>query len=276
MPRQNSLFERIARIGYATRGAVFLLVGCLSIMGAVGSRAAALGPADIFSNLLEQPFGRLALILIACGLLCFAVWRLLQGLLNADRCSNDLRGWAKRAVYLATAFYYLGFAAVPMSMLLGWSAAHGDKPVRDWTSWLLGMPAGRWLVAAIGLGTVITGIGIGVSGMRAQFADRLKLKREPRRLVTTLARFGFVARAVVFILIGAFLFFAAVHLDPGEARSLTGAFLVIRQQPFGSILLVITAAGFIAFGCYEITEAAVRRITPPRLRQTRAKALGRR
>lgn len=64
MPRQNSTFETVARIGYATRGAVFLLVGSLSMMAAIGATAAAPAPKDIFSNLLGQPFGRLALILI--------------------------------------------------------------------------------------------------------------------------------------------------------------------------------------------------------------------
>jgi hypothetical protein len=259
-----STFEWAARIGYATRAIVFLLVGFLSILAAFGSGAAAPGPADAFRSLLSQPFGLIALLLIALGLLCFAAWRLLQALLNADHCGTDLKGWARRAIYLATALFYIGLAAVPVGMVLGWiRGTGGDKPVRDWTSWLLAVPAGRWLVAAIGVGIIATGSGIAVSGVRAKFASRLKLKQEPRRVVTTLGSFGFIARAVVFVLIGAFLVFAAVDADPREARGLTGAFRAIQQQPFGAVLLATTAAGFIAFGCYEIAEAASRRITVP-------------
>src|SRR5437660_5663761 len=114
MPRQNSTFETVARIGYATRGAVFLLVGSLSMMAAIGARAAAPAPNDIFSNLLQQPFGRLALILIGFGLLCFAAWRLRQALLNADQCGNDLKGGARRANSLGDARSDLGLAAVPL------------------------------------------------------------------------------------------------------------------------------------------------------------------
>jgi hypothetical protein len=57
---------------------------------------------------------------------------------------------------------------------------------------------------------------------------------------------------------------------PGsEAKGFAGALGVIQQQPYGSALLGITAAGLLAFGLYGIAEAAYRRISPPRLPMTK-------
>jgi hypothetical protein len=65
--------------------------------------------------------------------------------------------------------------------------------------------------------------------------------------------------------IGAFLLFSAIHARSSEAKGFAGALRVIQQQPYGSALLGVTAAGLLAFGLYGIAEAAYRRITPPRL-----------
>jgi sulfite exporter TauE/SafE len=62
--------------------------------------------------------------------------------------------------------------------------------------------------------------------------------------------------------IGFFLLFAAIHFRSSEAKGFAGAIRVIQQQPYGSALLAITAAGLLAFGLYGFAEAAFRRITP--------------
>jgi uncharacterized protein DUF1206 len=82
---------------------------------------------------------------------------------------------------------------------------------------------------------------------------------------TTTTQFGFVARAVVYAMIGCFLVFAALHSHSSEAKGFAGALRFIQQQSYGSLLLSITAAGLFAFGLYGIAEGACRRIeAPPR------------
>jgi hypothetical protein len=84
-----------------------------------------------------------------------------------------------------------------------------------------------------------------------------------RGIVTTLGRLGFVARAVVYAMIGSFLVFAALHSHSSEAKGFGGALRFIQQQPYGSVLLGITAVGLLAFGIYGIAEGACRRIEAP-------------
>jgi hypothetical protein len=80
----------------------------------------------------------------------------------------------------------------------------------DWTGWLLARPLGQWLIAAIGAAIAATGLGIGIAGVLGKFKRRLQLKAQPRRRIAALGSFGFVARAVVLLMIGLFLLFAAV------------------------------------------------------------------
>jgi uncharacterized protein DUF1206 len=99
--------------------------------------------------------------------------------------------------------------------------------------------------------------------LRAEFQERLDLKAQPRRIVTALGIAGYLARAVVFTMIGVFLTFAAIDARSHEATGLAGALRVIQGwQPYGSALLGLAAAGLIAFGVYGLAEAASRRIAP--------------
>jgi hypothetical protein len=101
---------------------------------------------------------------------------------------------------------------------------------QDWTAWLLARPLGQWLIAAIGAAIAATGLGIGLAGVLGKFKRRLQLKAQPRRLIAALGSFGFVARAVVFLMIGLFLLFAAVVSNYREAKGFAGALRVIQQH----------------------------------------------
>ena len=117
----------------------------------------------------------------------------------------------------------------------------------------------------MGIAFLITSIGVAVSGLRADFNRRLDAKKEQREIVTQLGIAGFLARAFVFAMIGLFLLFAAINSRSSEAKGFAGALRVIQHQPYGSVLLGISAAGLLAFGLYGIAEGVYRRITPPRL-----------
>src|SRR5436190_23445779 len=93
-----------------------------------------------------------AYVVIRPQQVCFAGWRATQAVVDADGCGNDVRGWARRAVYGAAALFYAGFASVAISLLLGQDrSGNGDQVARDWTAWLLSKPFGDWVVGAIGL-----------------------------------------------------------------------------------------------------------------------------
>ncbi len=261
MPRaRRPSVQWLARAGYAARGFVFIILACFTAIAARDLHSRPVDGMQALRAVLAQPFGSALLVMLTAGLVCFALWREAQCILDADRLGSDLNAMARRTVYGAAGLFYVAFAAVSLAMLIGVHTPTSEQTVHDWTGWLLGQPFGRWAVGAVGGAVVVTGLCIGVAGVRAQFRKRLDLKAKPRRLVTALGIAGYLTRSAVIGLVGLFLAFAALHANAHEATGLAGALMVIKSQPYGRALLGVTAFGLLAFGAYGVAEAFFRRI----------------
>ena len=92
-------------------------------------------------------------------------------------------------------------------------------------------------------------------------------KGEVSRGITWLARSGYAARGVVYIIIGAFAFMAGI--GSGETVGTKGAIQQLLSQPFGTALLWIMVVGLVAYAAWRITQA----ITDPEGHGTDAKGL---
>jgi hypothetical protein len=170
-----------------------------------------------------------------------------------------------RAGYGVAAVSYGGLALAAANLAFGWgSAGQGsDASTQDWTARLLSAPAGALLVLVFGV--VLLGMAA-VEFARAYKASFRKdlslggLGSDVQHWIVRAGRMGLAARGVVFALIGVFLIQASRRQDPGEAVGLGGALQKLAEQPYGEVLLGVTAAGLMMYGLFSLGEARYRRL----------------
>jgi hypothetical protein len=257
--------EMMARLGYGARGVVHLLVGALAVLAAIGSGGDTGGSKSALAHLMDQPFGWVLVGTLALGLLFFAAWRIVEAATDADECGSDSKGLAVRAAHGLSGLIYVGLAASAAAMAFGYSSGGGSEgqETRDWTAWLMSQPSGRWLVAGVGVGVAGAGIGFALKGLRGDVMDRLAVSAGQQKWASALGRAGFAARGLVFVVIGGFLLSAAWQARSSTARGLGGALEALREQPYGWVLLTVTAAGLAAFGAFGLMQARYRRVEAP-------------
>jgi Domain of Unknown Function (DUF1206) len=254
--------ERLARAGYAARGAVYALVGFLAVEAALGARSR---PTDTRGALQEMAGRSMALLwAVAIGLAGYALWRIVQGLLNPERKANDLKGLAHRVGRVGSGLIYGGLAWAAVRIALGARNAGGDgHTYQVWTAKLMSEPFGRWLVAAVGIGVIAGGLFQIRRGWTERFRKEIRLQEmdaTERKMALNSGKLGLIARGIVFLISGWFLIQAALRFDPRQARGLGGALAALAAQPHGTLLLGLVAVGLIAFGAYSFLLARYGRI----------------
>lgn len=256
--------ERIARFGYATKGAVYIVVGALATKAAMGAGGETTDTRGALQAIEDQPFGKLVLGTVAFGLIGYVVWRWIQAVADTDDKGTGLKGISVRIGYAGSGLVYAGLAFTAAKVLIDVGDPDSSTEVQQqWISRILTVPYGGWLVGFIGASVIVFGLYQIYKGVRAKFRKRLKLgemKSSNKFWATLMGRIGYSARGIVFCIVGAFLIQAARHFNPSEAKGLDEALQSLSSWPLGPWALGTVAAGLIAYGFYMLVEARYRRI----------------
>jgi len=256
-----------ARLGYAAKGVVYLIIGWLAVQLAIGAGGKATDQRGALQTISEQPFGKFLLALAAIGLLGFAIWCFLQAWFDTEGKGSDMKGIIGRLGYAVTGVSYALLAFGAFQLVAGTRTSSATKSTtastQDVTAQLLNHSWGVALVVILGLIVIGVACYLFAKAYTAKFQRRLLLTGLSAQLrggVIFLGRFGYAALGVVFSIIGIFLIVAAVQHNPHQAKGLDAALRTLIQQPFGPLLLGIVALGLVAYGVYSFVEARYRRV----------------
>src|SRR6266567_2382984 len=76
-----------------------------------------------------------------------------------------------------------------------------------------------------------------------------------RRPLEGLVRLGYLAKAIVYILVGTLAFRVAAHMRGGRITDQSGALSLVLRQPYGRVLLTFIAIGLLTYAAWRIGGA---------------------
>ncbi len=263
---QRRAVQNFARFGFYAKGFLFLVIGSLAIMLAVGLREGRIAdPAGALAVIANQSFGRILLIAFAAGAAGHGLWNLLRAIADVDNAGRDWLGILKRSIAAGIGIFYVGLALTAIEKLLSVRAAETSSQAEEtFVSVLLAVPLlGATLLFIIGLGVIGAGFHECYSGVSGKFREAYRvweISGPHLAFITVLGVLSFTARSVVLVMLGYFFVSAAIWDGASGSIGLDAALLTLAQSEYGRLFLFAIAAGLFAHGVLAFYEAKYRRI----------------
>jgi hypothetical protein len=259
--RQSDVVELAARLGYASRGAVYLSVAVMAMLKAAGLTPHAEGAVRALAAWAQWPVGIVLLWITGVGLCGFAAWRALQSVADVEHLGLGAKAIFARVGKACSGLLYgaLGLTVLRLlDTLRDLRKRDDDADTAAAIQHALTLPFGRTLVIACG--SVLLAVGVG--NMARAFVDHFTLGSDPRwdRLIGVLARTGYFARGIAFLPAGGFIVLAGWQSKPHAALSIGHSLDTVLALPFGTALLAVQGLGLGAFGVFGLAKALCRRV----------------
>jgi hypothetical protein len=249
--RHSTLMRGGARVGLVSFGVVHLLIAWIAIRVAwFGSGDASSGGA--LRELADKPLGGTLLWIAAAGLVMLAVWQLMTAAWGFQSETDGKKRTYKRLSAVGRAIVY-SVLALSAARVASGSGSSGDSKEEGLTADLMSAPAGRILVAAVGVGILVVAARHIHRGLSDTFTHDLEAPATSGSTGTAVlvaGRVGYVAKGVAIGVVGVLFGWAAISYDPDKAGGLDDALSTLREQPYGPYLLTLVAAGLAAFGLF--------------------------
>lgn len=265
---RHPFVKRLAQFGFYTKGFIFIVVGVIALLVALGKwRDDDLAdPTGALESIARgTSYGKIVLLFFVFGAIGHGAWNILRGAADVDDAGRNVAGIVKRIAAVGIGIFYCFLAWKAWELVAAIGAPESDAVAiqKTLTAFLLALPLGAFVVGIIGLSVIGVGVHECYSGVTGKFQETFRLREMTgarRWTITVLGFFSFVARGLLFGLIGYFFVVAAFDANADEAVGMDGALLTLSQSYFGKTLLFAAAAGLICHGILSLYEARFRRI----------------
>lgn len=257
--------KKLAEFGFYTKGFLFIVIGVLAILVAIGDRSGRLAdPTGAMTVVAQFTYGKILLIIFIVGAIGHGAWNILRGAADVDNAGENWQGIAKRIIAISVGFFYWFLAWTAFDIILTTRVAIENGSVQKTvTGVILALPLGAVLVFLVGLSVIGAGVSECYRGITGKFQEDYRLRElqgGKRKIVTVLGALSFTARAVIFGVMGYFFIRAAIDSDPNAAMGIDGALRVLASSSYGKTILFVAATGVICHGVLSLYEARYRRI----------------
>jgi hypothetical protein len=257
--------QSLSRLGFYSKGFIYLVVGAIAVMVAIGVRGAEM--ADTRGALVaiaEERFGKALLVIFVVGAAAHGIWNILRGCADIDNLGGKWLGVFKRSIGALIGFFYLGMAISALEIVV---ASRGDginsQAEETFVGLLLTIPVlGAIYAVIVGIGLIVAGVSEFYSGVSGKFTEnyrRWQITGFGWAVISVLGVLSFSVRAVLLAVMGLFFVKAPFDGQPG-AIGLDAALLVLLTMPYGRLVVVIAGVGLIAHGALAFYEGRYRRI----------------
>jgi type IV secretory pathway VirB2 component (pilin) len=246
----------LVRAGFVARGVVYLVVGVLTLLVALGFGEPALDRGGALAAIASQPFGAVLLWLLVIGFAGLALGCALQAASSRREVKQRVLEAFKAVVYAVAAWTTGEFVTG------GRGQGSSDSGAHDVTARMLHTSGGRVLLIAIALAVIVVGLVLMAHAATGRFAEDLRtgrMSRATRESVLRLGQVGNLARGLIVGAVGVFALIAALTDNPSRAKGLDSTLRSFAQTPVGPLALVLVSLGLLAFGLYCFAEARWRR-----------------
>jgi len=253
--------ENFARFGLTAKGIVYCLLGLLAFMAAFeigGQSTDDTQRSGVLRTIQELPAGDVLLALTAVGLLCYALWRFIQAIKDTENKGSDAKGVARRIRYAFSGLVYGGFAFLAARMVLGDSSGGNSDSRQTLAAELLEKPFGQWLVGIVAVGTIVAGLYQIYYGYSEKYKKEVQsggMKHEVEHQLIRAGKLGYMARGLVWLVIGYLFLRAALKSSASEAGGNSKAFALLENALYGSFILGAVALGLILYGVFMFMRA---------------------
>ena len=253
----NPIYQFLARAGYVARGVLYIFMGYAAFQIAqtgAGQRADQQASLVAVSSF---PLGRYFLLAGIVAIGAYAIWGFVRAIYDPLNRGDDAKGIVTRLGFAWSGLSYTVLLLFAVGLLTHGSTGGGDG-TQQMAAKLLSAPAGVLLTEAAGLIGIAAGLGQFFDAYRASFKKdekRGEMSEAEKKVTDALGRAGFVARGIVFGLMGWFLFLAGRQHNSGKAAGFTATFHYLLAQPYGRPLLMLVALGIVALGIHSVVLA---------------------
>ncbi len=250
----STKFKALAKMGYTARGVVYLVIGGLAVLAAVGGGGRTTDSKGAIVEIAQHSFGTTLVIMMIIGLFGYVIWRLTQAIKDTDDHGSSAKGLAVRGGLIASAVSHAFLAIWALKLLMGdhSNSSEGER--------FLATEIGQIVTGFFGIAFVGAGLAHIYKGWTARFERYMSIPADHDQWARPLCRFGLISRGIVWCIVGWFFITSALSAKTGKVKGIVDALELLRGTDYGNWLFGVVAAGLFAFGIYSLLEAMYRNI----------------